>query len=413
MSRPCHDVARRVSAGAWIFLPAAAWAVGACGDPAPVASDHTRVDTLDGGVVRVANDVPARPDSLLGWRLVPETTFATTAAGADEGTGTPPLSHVADVTTDAAGRVYVLDGLAQTVFVFREDGTLLWRVGDQGEGPGEFLGALGLDVDERGRLWVVDPRLRRYSVFGPDGDLVATHVRPIQGSSSPWEGDVMEGAVLDWGLAFPDEGPEVIAGERVLFEPFRVLVESGRVDSLPPITFRQEMVADGSRPNPFFGGSLTRAVDAASGTVWFADSRRYELRARTLAGDTTLLATLAVTPAPVTEADVDDLRTRFQGRPGALAPYLESLPRTRPVLESLDLDPTGYVYVLPHARDVAPGSAVDVFDRTGVYLGRLPFAEPVETGPGLHVDGDHLYVVVTDALDVPRVQRLRIERSRP
>lgn len=71
---------------------------------------------------------------------------------------------------------------------------------------------------------------------------------------------------------------------------------------------------------------------------------------------------------------------------------------------------TGYLYVLPHLHGVAPGSAVDVFDRTGTYLGRLPFPEPVETGPGLHADGDHLYVVVTDALDVPRVERLRIER---
>jgi len=412
VSQPFSDIARRLPRGTAILLLAGSFLAGGCGEPAPDGPGHVRVDTLPDGVAQVANDLPARPHALLDWQLVPEATFATPAADADGGPDATPLSHVADVATDAAGRVYVLDGLAQTVFVFAADGSLERRIGGQGEGPGELLGAIGLDVDERGYLWVVDPRLRRYTVFGPDGGRVAPHVRPVQGSSPPWEGEVTEGAVLDWGLAFPDEGPDVIAGERVRFEPLRVRAASGRVDSLPPITFRQEMVADGSRPNPFFSGSLALAVDAAAGTVWFADTRRYELSARTLAGEKTLVATLDVAPAPVTSADVDDLRSRFQGRPGALAPYLESLPRSWPVIESVDLDPGGYAYVLPRLDDVAPGTAVDVFDRTGAYLGRLPLPRPVETGPGLHLDGDHLYVVVTDALDVPRVQRLRIERSR-
>jgi dienelactone hydrolase len=147
--------------------------------------------------------------------------------------------------------------------------------------------------------------------------------------------------------------------------------------------------------------------------MWFAHSRDYRVFRRELEGDTTLVFSLPAVAADVTAEDRQAVRERFSSRPEAAAGYLESLASTKPVVRGLFTDDAGHVYVVPELVDVPAGTALDVFRDTGEYLGRLelPVAMHVPaSGPLAAATRDHLYYLVADELDVPRLTRLRIVR---
>ncbi|MEX2529364.1 MAG: 6-bladed beta-propeller [Gemmatimonadota bacterium] len=72
------------------------------------------------------------------------------------------------LAADARGRYYVYGGGSPYVWVFGSDGELIRRVGNRGEGPGEFLRTAGVAVDPHDSVYVFDGALRRMSVFTPD-----------------------------------------------------------------------------------------------------------------------------------------------------------------------------------------------------------------------------------------------------
>lgn len=371
--------------------------------PSERAPGAPEVDTLRTGLVQVRyRDTPGPVST--GWSVTEDLRL-----GGGEGTEDPVFGHVTDIADDPTGRIYVLDGLARTVLVFGRSGRYSHSIGSEGRGPGELTDPVGIDVDGSGRLWVVDTRLGRYSVFDPDGSLLATYRRPLTRSPTPWPGLVLDGAILDWGLSFPDERAGVVAGERVVFTPVHLDPETGRADTLPPLTFRQAMLSDGTRPMPFFSGSLVMAP-GRDGTLWFSGSGEYRVWRRAAGGDTTLTLSLSERPSPVTDADVDSLERRFAARPEALSPYLDELPEAKPIIRRMLTDTEGRLYVLAERRGVPAGTELDVFDEAGYHLARIPLPRPISPRAGIHVSGDRIYVVVTDEMDVPSVFRLRVQR---
>ena len=94
---------------------------------------------------------------------------------------------------------------------------------------------------------------------------------------------------------------------------------------------------------------------------------------------------------------------------------MEGMPRTKPVIRGVFGDDAGHVYVVPELAGVRAGTVLDVFRDTGEYLGRmdLPVAMHVPpSGPLASATRNHLYYVVADEFDVPRLSRFRITRPR-
>jgi hypothetical protein len=83
---------------------------------------------------------PANTESETSIELVREVIFSDT----DE----VILGRTAGIVVDKDGRVYVGDQHANTVHVFDSDGFYLRQIGRQGEGPGEFLNILDIQIGD-------------------------------------------------------------------------------------------------------------------------------------------------------------------------------------------------------------------------------------------------------------------------
>lgn len=377
----------------------------ACGDTeGPPAT--TRIDTV-GTRIEVTNTGAPNWPSNTAWTLEEDLRLGTaqTSSGLAEQFGS-----VRSIMSDSRGRIFVLDGFHQEIRVFDDTGAYSHTIGRRGEGPSEFDGASEVDVGRGDTLTVLDDGLMRFSVFAPDGSVVANHRRDIVGTGPSLRTVLDDGGYLDWSISFPDGR----FGERLVQHPIRYHPGFERADTFPPIEFHQRMVASGRMPVLDFASTPVVSADR-QGTIWFAHSHEYRIFRWGLSGDTSMAFSLAAEPVPLGEADRDVVRGRWSNRPDLQAEQLDGLPRTKPIIYGIVPDQAGHVYVFPDVTGEDPGTIVDVFRETGEYLGRLelPFTVPLESGrqPTVRATAEHLYVVVRDSLDVPYVARLRIRRG--
>ena len=325
---------------------------------------------------------------------------------------------VGALATDSRDNIFVLDGFAQEIHVFDSEGAHLRTLGGQGEGPGEFRMAQALAMGPGDTLWVTDPMTRRYSVFGPDGGFERVLTRRINGGAASERCSLAEdGSYLEWVTRFPNEERTGQLSDIDLLHiyPVRVSPDGDQQDTLPRLEFTQtmaDMPSMGMRRPVWIGPALRRTFNC-SGSSWFAQSGEYRLYKRTLDGDITVIASLVdARPADVDEADRDEVRQAFEGRPAVLADQLRALPEEKPIIEAMFVGGEGHVYIMPETSRVEPGTAIDVFREDGTFVGRLAVPEAVKPTDLWMAHATHEYLLLSGADDAgtPYVTRLRIRR---
>lgn len=89
------------------------------------------------------------------------------------------LFYPEEVRVASNGDVYISIGKAGKIHKYSPSGELLQVFGKgPGSGPGEFNSIRNFGIDPDGRVWANDPRQRRFTIFGPDGELELTF-KPI------------------------------------------------------------------------------------------------------------------------------------------------------------------------------------------------------------------------------------------
>jgi hypothetical protein len=77
-----------------------------------------------------------------------------------------------DVAWDAAGNIYVADGLGNSrIAKFDKNGKFVRSWGQTGTGPGQFRQPRAIAIDAQGLVYVADAGNRRIQVFDGDGNL--------------------------------------------------------------------------------------------------------------------------------------------------------------------------------------------------------------------------------------------------
>jgi len=113
-----------------------------------------------------------------GGRMIqPITDTVAVVGGSEQDT----LLYTPTMLAFFGGGVAVWDRDRAQILAFGRDGTLRWRYGAKGSGPGEFAGVTQLSVDDQDRIWVLDPDNVRISILGSDGRLVRAFPIPDVG----------------------------------------------------------------------------------------------------------------------------------------------------------------------------------------------------------------------------------------
>jgi hypothetical protein len=92
------------------------------------------------------------------------------------------FQNPSDVAWDSQGNIYVADGLTRgRIAKYDPEGRFVTNFGGDGDGPGQFDGIHGLQIDTRDNLYVADYGNRRIQVLDPNG----RYVREITGVGAP------------------------------------------------------------------------------------------------------------------------------------------------------------------------------------------------------------------------------------
>lgn len=361
------------------------------------------------GRILVRNDVPRRPDQDEWW-LEEELRL-----GRVEGSGPDIFSDIRDLAVDDAGRIYVLDVGWQEVRVFRRDGRYLMSMAGDGGGPGEMrhrnrqsrivwqppnrmwigngheqlaLDTLGIELDRDSRGMMA---LRSGARPGRPADILSQGLEPIRivigvdtlgsvyqriGGWGPRGGPVTE-AYNRIARLRPSRAGEAQQEQTLLVEVSPMVAGETTVTRRASNTFNLTH----SRPRPW---RIAMALDPG-GTVWLADRSAYRFHEVTFDGDT--------------------IRTVELGNPRQSS---EEEIHFEAVLHSIDVSSDGWLWARRESRDRGANEATtwDLFDNCGRYRG--PVTVPARLSALDVGSAGELHAVVSDALDVNYVVRLRL-----
>lgn len=123
-----------------------------------------------------ANDVVGQAPGTLGeraFRLELDATFGSDGDSADDDA---LLGRIVSAGIDDSGNVYIVDGQANQIIAFDSTGTVRWRTGRLGQGPGELRFPNQIFVSSAGLL-LVNQAGSRLDEFDLNGRFIASHPR--------------------------------------------------------------------------------------------------------------------------------------------------------------------------------------------------------------------------------------------
>lgn len=307
------------------------------------------------------------------------------------------LGEVSDVDLDSRGNVLALDTQADAVFVFDERGVLVRELGGEGQGPGEIMLSVELEVGPRDEVVVADAQNRRLTIWDVVGELHASaRFDDILAPGSTWPGDLVwapSGLFLKVSEFVPDR-PLAVFRISADFEgpATRVLVVPAG-DAAATCTFCP-ITVDGSG----------RVIAAAPDTV-------YSVRALSSDGGVTRewmrTDVPAVRRSPAELERLNAASRRMGALEGAGASGGGASPfKTRFGPHALNVDNRGLLWTAPRVEEGASG-ILDVFAPDGEHLKTIRLDVPVGS---FRVRGDRVAVASETPIGEPVVHVFRIER---
>ncbi len=391
---------------AWIALVCGVFGLSACEEvkwTGDAQRPSARIDTV-GGVAHVWNEANGLWRAGEGWE-VREFLRIGSISGSDEATFS---SALVTAVPGPEGGVFVLDYNAGRITEFDAQGRYVHHFGRLGEGPKEFRSPTGMVFDPEGALWVAEGFRARYSKWTPEGELLATHPRPmvaILARQQPlhW---TPGGALLDAAPWRRDRDPSDIA---VLhFSP-----SSNRADTIWAVArpFRATtsmVVPPGSGLTQVARHYLERMAwtPGPDGTLWVAPTGGARLIQFGPSGDTLRVVHVAHRARGLTDSE-DQMVERALREVGASRSDFRIIPE---VVQSIRTTGDGHLLVFSTSDPTEDASIVDVFDPNGVFLGTLPLPWRIPALGVATVHGDTLTTPITGPLDVTYVAQAVFER---
>jgi hypothetical protein len=399
--------------GTWRGVAIAALAGGAtaCGAGAGSAGAPAAAVRDSAGVTIVEN-VVADSAAWRWLRLEPEL-----AIGSVAGEGPTSLHRVVGVVWLGEDRLAVANGGSSEIRLFDAAGAHVATFGRAGGGPGEFQALSGVARGVADSILAWDARARRVTVFGPDG----TYARDMQlvsdGSVLALAGTLGGGMVLGSQTMF-DSPVESSGLQRPPVALASFDAAGTRVAELGRHAGDERTVRIGDRTVeiglPPFG---RRTQFAGHGErVIVATQERGELLVHDLTGRLTRIVRTGVVPAAVTDADLEAHISRVVAdmppdRAAGVRGGLEGMLRVprKPAHGPLVISDGGEFWLSDFPDPATQRADWTVFDADGVAQARVRLPAGFRL---FGVEGDRLYGVARDELDVEYVRVYRVDGGR-
>lgn len=348
------------------------------------------------------------------------------------------FTEVSEVDIDAAGRFWVFDRPSSSLFLFDAAGRLLRRIGRRGGGPGEFGSSSGMVALPDTGLAVWDPGNGRISFFDATGSFRTSWLTPTGfNTSNGLVADRGGGLYLRRPVTPPREGE--ILGRMGLV---RLSTTGEFADSLAPPDIdvpREVYVASRKQGKNNFSQSSTSSSYAPtyhwawhpSGHFVVAHGGRFEIISTPAsAGGRPLVIRRELPPVEIPSAERDEEQASITYNLRRTDPGWTwsgpALPTTKAPLLGITVTRDGRIW----ARIAAPSERIpddevtpsndpkapvghyrtpvvyEVFGEDGRFLGRVDCRCRMTL---VESDGDRVWAIVRDELDLPAVVRFRID----
>jgi hypothetical protein len=350
--------------------------------------------------------------------------------GAFEGEDVYMLGDVAGLAVAPDGAVYLYDRQVPALRKYSADGDFIATFGGEGGGPGEYRQSDGgLTVLPDGRVLLRDPGNARITVYSADGQALDTW--PLRGgyfTSRPLYADTAGRVYTQiWGTAEDNErytalqpfATDGTPGDSIAipewdFEPASITFSGERISLMNNVPFTPRVHWSFS-PFGYFVGGVS--------TSYSLDLFR--------PGDDVLRIQRVLEPTPVDGGEKDAARMGIIRSFRQYGPDWQwngpGIPDVKPPFQDITVGRDGRIWVQLHrpgylaepADPSDPSSADewaepvvwDVFEPDGTYLGQIAAPEGFQTGPEPVFDGDQVWAITTDDLDVEYLTRFRIARA--
>ena len=143
---------RKVALWSLPLALAVLWVCGGCSSGDGAARSLATVDTLSNGAVHILNPATGMWSADEAWSVDEIVRIGDAAEGATENS----FGDIRAVTFDPLGRIWVVEGQANEIRIFDEEGRHVRTIGGDGDGPGEFSYPMGITWDGEGRAWIAD-----------------------------------------------------------------------------------------------------------------------------------------------------------------------------------------------------------------------------------------------------------------
>ena len=371
------------------------------------------------------------------------------SVGAVDGPEAYLLGNITELAIAPNGAVYAFDRTAMTIRKYDASGRFIRRIGQRGDGPGDFGSPAGLAVLADGRLLVWDTKLARVSVFDSNGVALAQWPAPGQTSSGGSRGLVLDAAGNAYARRLSVEVPQRASADarpdirfKSVWLEYRTrdgaLVDSITEPDLPPVAepFRaQRGRSIRQMAMPFLPRRFSALTPA--GHVVSAIGERYGFDV--IVGPSATRVQRGVTATPIAQAARDSARTMIETSmtevdPTWTWPAGRELPRVMPLVVDLLVGDDGRIWLQrdrdepqltaaglqrragrsgagasmnlnPGADVIARPTHFDVFESGGGFVGQVEF--PPRVTP-MVMRGDLLWAIARSEDDVQFIRRYRI-----
>lgn len=100
------------------------------------------------------------------------------------------LRQPSDIAVSHDGKIFVVDGVNQSIKAFNQQGIFIFSFGTAGAEPGQLKTPLGIDIDHNGKIYLADSGNSRVQIFSSKGDFLQEIKITLKGSNTPDPTDV-------------------------------------------------------------------------------------------------------------------------------------------------------------------------------------------------------------------------------